>query len=75
MQISWSIAVLRDKGHECFRSVKAKHGTAAGLGIETVREARFHAGALIQKWQWPDMGRQIGREALAVLHGLDFHAD
>ena len=34
-----------------------------------------HAGALIQEWQWSNIGGQVSGEALAVLLGLDFHAD
>ncbi len=55
--------------------MEAEYRAAARLGIEAVRESRFHAGALIQKWQWSDMGGQVRGEALAVLLGLDFHAD
>ena len=55
--------------------MEAEYRAAPRLGIEAVRESRFHAGALIQKRQWPDMGWQVRGEALAVLLGLDFHAD
>src|SRR5436853_6240148 len=55
--------------------METEHRTAAGLGIEAIRESRFHAGALIQKWQWSDIGGQVSGEAFAVLLGLDFHAD
>ena len=55
--------------------MKAEYRAAARLGIEAVRESRFHTGALIQKWQWSNMGWQVRGEALAVLLGLDFHAD
>ena len=55
--------------------MEAEHWPTARLGIEAVRESRFHTGALIQKGQWSDMGGQIRGEALAVLLGLDFHPD
>ena len=55
--------------------METEHRAAARLGIEAVRESRFHAGALIQKGQWSDIGGQVRGEALAVLLGLDFHAD
>ena len=55
--------------------MEAEYRAAARLGIEAVRESRFDTGALIQKWQWPDMGGQVRGEALAVLLGLDLHAN
>ena len=67
--------MLWDHGCERLWAMEAEHGTAARLRIEAVREPRFHAGALIQKGQWPEMGRQIVREAFTVFLGLDFHAD
>ena len=50
-------AILRQPAGERLRPMEAKYWAAAWLGIEAVRESRFHAGALIQKWQWSDIGR------------------
>src|SRR5512143_1276469 len=56
LQISWCPATLWDQSGQCLGPMKAEHRAAARLGVEAVRESSFHAGALIQKWQWPDMG-------------------
>ena len=55
VQILWGFAALRDQGRQRLGSMEAEHRAAARLGIEAVRESRFHAGALIQKWQGSDM--------------------
>ena len=52
--------------------MERKNTAAARLGIETVGEAGFDAGALIEQRQRPDLRGQFGRKALAVLFRLDF---
>jgi hypothetical protein len=52
-----------------------KLNTERLLGIEAIRESRFHAGALVEKRQRARMRGKISRQALAILGGLHFDTD
>ena len=56
---------------EHVRSVKVKHVSAAGIGVEQAGEPGLDARGLIQEGQGPDRSRQRGWQALAVLGRLD----
>ena len=48
--------------------------SAARLGVEQAREARFGAGALVQKRQWLLRGRHVIGQPTGVLFGLHLDA-
>lgn len=75
MQLFGCFAVLRDEGRECFGPMETEYRTAARLGIEAVREPRFYAGALVEKWKRAPVRREFSRQALAILGSLHFDTD
>ena len=50
--------------------VEVEDAAAARLRVEAVREARLHAGGLVEEGERPDRGRQVLGEARSVALGL-----
>ena len=57
------------------RLVECKGLATSGFRIESVRESCFDASALIEKWEWTNMRRQLRRKAFAVLGRLNFYSN
>jgi hypothetical protein len=51
--------------------MKCEDGSAAGFGFQQIREARLEAGALVAEGERTARGRNVIRQAFAVLGGLD----